>query len=288
MNLSESVYEISKNIMEDSSYVTLNYEQIERIADQMKQEPAPSFPVPQVNDVHKGTLLELVAASINYCYWYGKSTVRPHNAGSTKMYDLLMASFEKYTFGYTEYSFEDAIETFKIALSQNRFPLLEERFRHLNELIEKDAIQYIIKLVDQKDKYPIQEHMTALISLYPGFASDIFLKRASLFFIQLFRRFGWFKDDLKTLHVPADYQVPKMLNDFKCTEYNFSLQTSIESSILIHKGSLAECEIRAATILAIKKLCELTGWNVAEVDGYFFLKRYESTSPFHLTITTDY
>lgn len=288
MNLSESVYEISKSIMEESSYVTLNYEQIERIADEMKDRKPPIFPVPDVEDAYKGSLMELVAASINYCYWYGKSTIRPHHSGSTKMYDLLMEAFDGYTFGHTIYSFKEAINKFSTLLSHNRFPLLEERIKHLNELIETDAIQFIIKLVNRKDHTNIQSYMTELISLYPGFASDIFLKRASLFFIQLFRRFGWFKDDLHTLHVPADYQVPKMLRDFGCIQYSHSLRTKIETSNLIHKGSLEECEIRAATILAIKELCELTGWNVAEVDGYFFLRRHESKSAFHLTITTDY
>ena len=288
MNLSESVYEISRSFIEDSRFVDLDFEQIERIAEEMKEHGAPKFPLPQEDDVYKGVLLELVAASVNYCYWYGKSAVRPFSAGSTKMYDLLMASFNDYKFGHTDFSFKDAIKSFSITLSQNRFPLLEERIKHLEELITEDAIQFVIGTIDNKDRTSVQDSMKILVSLYPGFASDIFLKRASLFYIQLFRRFGWFSDDLQTLHVPADYQVPKMLNDFGCIQYDFSLQTAIDNSDLIPKGSLAECEIRAATVLAIKKLCELTGWNVAEVDGYFFLKRYESQSPFHLTITTDY
>jgi hypothetical protein len=185
MNLSESVYEISKTIMEDSTYVFIDYEQIERIADIMKQEPAPSFPVPQVNDVHKGVLLELVAASINYCYWYGKSTVRPHHSGSTKMYNLLMEAFNDHKFGYTDYSLEDALIKFSILLAQNRFPLIEERTKHLDEILQKGTNDYIISLVNLKDETSVQEHMLALISMYPGFASDIFLKRASLFLVGL-------------------------------------------------------------------------------------------------------
>lgn len=288
MNLSESVYEMSEHFLDNSKYVDLNNQQIEQIANAMKKAKAPKFKIPQVIDPYKAALLELVAASINYCYWYGRSDLRPHGAGSTKMYDLMMASFDDYVFGYTTYSFEDAIKTFSITLSRNRFPLLEERIKHLEELLKEDAVQFIISLVNNKDKLNVQDAMESLISLYPGYASDMFLKRASLFFIQLFRRFGWFAEDLKTLHVPADYQVPKMLNDFGCIEYDYSLQTAIENSDLIPKGSLAECEIRAATVLAIKKLCELTGWNVAEVDAYFFLQRHKSQSPFHLTITTDY
>jgi hypothetical protein len=130
--------------------------------------------------------------------------------------------------------------------------------------------------------------MQKMVSLFPGFASDMFLKRASLFFIQLFRRFGWFAEDLNNLHVPADYQVPKMLNHYGCIIYAEDLTDAIENNTIIEKHSQAECEIRAATVLAIKKLCDLTGWNVAEVDGYFFTRRHDATNPFHLTITTDY
>ena len=59
-----------------------------------------------------------------------------------------------------------------------------------------------------------------MIKLFQGFSSDVFLKRTSLFFMQLYRKFGWYKDDLmQTLFVPADYQIPKILRHFECIEY---------------------------------------------------------------------
>ena len=290
MNFANTVYELSESFMEDPSYVGMNFDTIEDIAEQMKEQGAPKFPIPEVKDAQKGVLLEIVAASVNYCYWYGKSTVRPQQSNSTKMYDLLLQAFDGYHPSYQSENFKDCIKMFGILLSQNRFPLIEERIKHLNELIEEDAEQFSIGLTNDQLKGVLNLELTfnRLISMYPGFASDLFLKRASLFFIQLFRRFGWFADDLKKLHVPADYQVPKMLEHFGCISYDYSLQSAIENGDLIPKGSLPECEIRAATVLAIKRLCDLTGWNVAEVDGFFFLQRNEAKNPFHLTITTDY
>jgi len=41
-------------------------------------------------------------------------------------------------------------------------------------------------------------------------------------------------------------------------------------------------------VLACKKLQELTGWNISEIDAWLWLRRKEATLPFHLTITTDY
>lgn len=290
MNFANTVYELSKSFMKNPSYVDIDLNAIEEIAQLMKEQGAPKFPIPEVENVQKGVLLEIVAASVNYCYWYGKSTVRPLQSNSTKMYDLLLQAFDEYQPSYKSENFKDCIKMFCILLSQNRFPLIEERVKHLNELIEEDAEQFSIGLTNDQLKGVLSFELTfnKLISMYPGFASDLFLKRASLFFIQLFRRFGWFADDLKKLHVPADYQVPKMLEHFGCISYTFPLQQAIENGELIPKGSLAECEIRAATVLAINKLCDLTGWNVAEVDGFFFLQRNSATSPFHLTITSDY
>ena len=290
MNFANTVIELSESFMKDPSFVDVDLDKIDEVAEEMKEQGAPKFPIPEVEDLQKGVLLEIVAASVNYCYWYGKSTIRPLQANSTKMYDLLLQAFDGYHPSYKSENFKDCINLFSILLSQNRFPLLEERIKHLNELVVEDAEQFSIGMTNDQLKGVLNFELTfnKLISTYPGFASDLFLKRASLFFIQLFRRFGWFADDLKTLHVPADYQVPKMLEHFGCISYDYALQTAIENGDLIPKGSLPECEIRAATVLAIKKLCDLTGWNVAEVDGFFFLQRNEATNPFHLTITTDY
>lgn len=290
MNFTNTVYEISESFMREPSLVEMNEQQIDDVAEEMKEIGPPSFPMPQVEKAQKGILLEIVAASVNYCYWYGKSTVRPLHANSTKMYDLLLAAFEDYHPSYKSENFKDCLNKFIILLSHNRFPLIEERVKHLEELIKEDAEQFSIGLLDLEahNKLNLNVLMGTMIAMYPGFASDLFLKRLSLFFIQLYRRFGWFSDELKYLHVPADYQVPKMLEHFGCISYEYSLQTAIENGDLIPKGSIAECEIRAATVLTIKRLCELTGWNVAQVDGFFFLQRNSATNPFHLTITTDY
>jgi hypothetical protein len=116
----------------------------------------------------------------------------------------------------------------------------------------------------------------------------MFLKRASLFFLQLYRTLGWFEDAMRYLPVPADYQVPKMLRHFGCFTYLDPLRTMVEQGALIPSGSLWECEIRAATVVVCKFLQIQTGWNVSEIDSWLWLRRKECTDPFHLTVTTDY
>lgn len=289
MNLIESVYDISKSFMEDPDYVFMNEEGIQEIAKEMNAIGKVDFSPPPTDNTFKGVLIELVAASINYCYWYGKHDVRPNGSSSTTMYQAVEDAFSGYTEDkpsiMREVIFKECINHLIELLSLRRFPLLEERKRHLRQLV-KHAEEFS-DLVNQNHE-TILPHMDVLVSTFPGFASDMFLKRASLFFIQLFRRYGWFSTDLNTLHVPADYQIPKMLNYFRCIGYDVELEDAIETHQVIPRHSQPECEIRAATVLTVKRLCELTGWNVADVDAFFFTRRHDAQNPFHLTITTDY
>ncbi|HUU87763.1 MAG TPA: queuosine salvage family protein [Candidatus Glassbacteria bacterium] len=291
MNLVENVYNIAEQFMKNPTEVRMDEATIEIIANDMLFKGPINFPIPIVEDVFKGVLLELISASINYCYWYGKSTVRPNGACSTLMYKHLDDAFSDYVYNpeRNKSNFNICLKGFINLLIKNRFPLIEERIIHLIQLhyMGESFVKNIAEECDN-DRYDVNEMMHALITLFPGFASDIFLKRASLFFIQLNRRFGWYKDAINNLHVPADYQVPKMLEYFGCISYSKSLKHTIESNKLIAKNSIEECEIRAATILTCKKLCEITGWTISDVDGYFFLRRNEVTGPFHLCITTDY
>lgn len=299
MNLVQSVYDISESFMKSASEVKMNNKKIKETAKDMLDRGSAKFPIHPTENQFKGVLLELVSASINYCYWYGKSDIRPNGSGSTFMYEHLANAFFDYIGPTKDYDilldrkyesqFNICLTRFINLLITNRFPLIEERMWHLNQL-RYPAELFAKNILEEaeNDTDDINEVMHALITTFPGFASDIFLKRASLFFIQLNRRFGWYKGALKKLHVPADYQVPKMLEHIGCISYSKSLKKIIESNKLIAKNSIEECEIRSATILTVKKLCELTGWGVSEVDGYFFLRRKEVTSPFHLTITTDY
>ena len=88
--------------------------------------------------------------------------------------------------------------------------------------------------------------------------------------------------------MPADYQIPKMLNHFNCITYHPTLEFDIKSDQLIPKHSKQEYEIRSATIIVMRELCELTKWNIADIDSYLFLQKNQIQDKFHLTITTDY
>jgi hypothetical protein len=284
MKLVENVYELSESFMREPIFVQLNEEGIERTAQKMIEDKPSPFPRQyETPDDTTVCLLELVGGAINYCYWYGRSDIRPLDCRSSKMFQMVSEGFNYFDWD----NLDEVIDMIIHLLSVNRFPLLEERKVHLKELVDKNAIDFALKISnsDHKDCEPF---LYQLVSDYTGYASDMFLKRASLFFLQLYRKLGWFEDSISLLHVPADYQVPKVLEYEGCIQYSEGLKSMIGNNVPIPKHSNCECEIRAATILACKKLMELTKWNLSDIDGWFWLGSKKVDGPFHLTITTDY
>lgn len=275
----------------DPTNVFINDEKIGELAEQMKSDGKVNFYDTEPNQGYRtgvfiDILKELVANSINYCYWYGSHDIRPNGVSSTSMYDDVNTVFEDSR--NHALNFEKRINTLIRILSDHRYPLLEERKRHLLELCEGRKAETFAKMVEKKELSG-EALLHEMIYIFQGYASDIFLKRASLFFIQLNRKFGWWENDfMLNLHVPADYQVPKILRYFKCIEYTKPLSDAIKKNELIPKHSLNELQIRASTVLVCNMLQNKTGWTIADIDTYLWTKRKLTYEPFHLTITTDY
>lgn len=288
MKFSEQVFNLAESFMERPTAVHIDYKMVEQLAEEMLNEGRVVHDRGEASNINiqKRIILELVASSINYCYWYGRSDIRPNESNSGKMYELLYKSFDLYDEKHTDYIYL-FIQFLKERLMEERFPLIEERIKHLEEL-EKSAVSFSKYVEKNYNDGKLEEIFKSLILSFPGFSSDMFLKRASLFFIELYRKLGWFENDLHKLHIPADYQIPNVLNSLKCISYDFALRTKVLSHCLIPKHSIEECEIRSATILVAKKLCELTEWNVSDVDEWLFTRRHDVEKPFHLTVTTDY
>jgi hypothetical protein len=223
------------------------------------------------------------ASSVNYQYWYGRADIRPNGANANKMYQLLdEACLAACKIGQLFNSFEVGEEFIKL-LTLNRFPLLEKRIKHIREVINSGII---IKLQDNCSS--LDKCMELLLLSCPGFADDIFLKRACLLFMMLYRSLGLFSTEINDLPIPADYQIPKMLEGLGCIQYIPELKDMIENEVIIPSGSRIECEIRAVSIFMCKKLAEMSERNSSDVDNWLWLKRKEITSPFHLTVTSHY
>lgn len=282
MNYVKNVYELAESVMEDSQYVTINETKIKEYSEFLitinYPEPFECYSKAPETEV----LIELVSTSIDYCFWYGKPTIRPNGCGSQLLYELIYDIFL-----HSHQSISVCLNKLIKTLITMRFPLVEYRIKHLKE-VEVKAEQFVSYIIDNHDKEPLNDMISYLICTFPGFAEDLFLKRTCLFFIQLFRKLRWYKEEMFNFLVPADYQLPKVMFHHGLISYSPSLESMILSHQLIPKGSLQEIEIRAATILTAKKLSEFSGWNIADIDTTLFLQRKFIDVPFHLTITTDY
>lgn len=289
----ERVFHVSNEIMSHAQHVSILPAGVDRLAEQIKKvdfkplgyPPSLQF-CPEEFRVQSLVRYEMTAASINYCYWYGRDKIRPTGGGANTMYELLDSAWMS--------SWQD----FQQRLITERFPMVEARLRHLNEVHSDNGLGYASRvasaILDEQhgEKAPYNRTFdalfTALLLTCPGFADDILLKRASLFFMMLYRRIGAFKNDIHKLPIPADYQVPKMLQHLGCIEYTEGLKAKIKNEVPIISGSAEECEIRAASILACQQIAEKAGVTMCDVDEYLWTRRKECTDPFHLTLTTHY
>ena len=286
MNLVDNVFEIAEKFIKNPKHVFINDKELEYVANDMKLIDPPKFPKADQTNIFKTCLLQLVGGSINYCYWYGSANIRPGDSSSSKMFNVVEEAFDRYGKHAGSQNLDQCMDTLIKLLSLERFPMLEERIKHLNEL-RINGERFVDTVI--KYKYENIDHLlNSMVQIFPGYASDIFLKRAFLFFAMLNRNFDWFEKDMFKLPVPADYQVPKMLQHNNILYYEDELIEAIDNEVQITKGSLPECEIRASTIIACKRICEKTGWTMPQVDGFFWLRRKEATNPFHLTVTSDY
>jgi hypothetical protein len=284
--LIDGVREMSLDFVGEGMPVKIQEDSISKLAEIMTSEGKTPFNVESTNDMNHASaiLVDLMASAINYCFWYGKYNFVPmKNNSSYSMYDVVINAVAENFRGLVDHEVINAIID---RLMFDRYPLIEERVKHLLEvsLGTQEFIMFTIMNKNNDVKLVLHE----LVRRYPGFSSDMFLKRAFLFVIQLNRKLGFFEDTINEIPVPADYQVPKMLEHFGCLKYIESLNNKINSHTIIPKGSIDEISIRSGTVLACDKLSEITGWKRSEVDAWLWLRRKECDKPFHLTITTDY
>lgn len=288
----ESVFKVADQFLLSPAHVSIDYNKLAEVGNEFRR----SAPKPwKFKDFSARHVIEyeLMASCINYCYWYGRYDVRPTGGGATEMYKLLDDAWKTYSNDTSTYT-KGCATTLRLVylrekLIQGRYPLLEQRIKHLDQL--KGAVGFITDLAAGlgKPNFDIDTYIQRLCQTVPGFAGDIFLKRATLFFMMIQRRTKWMPDEqIRRLPIPADYQVPKMLRWMGVLKYSSELSNKVDTHELIPAGSLMECEIRAASIVACEALSAVSGKSMCEVDDYLWTHRKDCDDPFHLTITTDY
>lgn len=287
------IFNLCEEILEEGNDVILISENFPSVAQKIKKEFKDSFHKPIGMPLIGGenyslnlfntTKFELMAASVNYCYWYGVYSHNIYRPSASKMYKILESVFRECHSNYEE--------EFANRLRINRFPLSEQRTKHLKEIYRND--DFLKKVTDlgelsSTNNISIEPLIKEMIELFPGFADDIFLKRVFLFFMQLHRRFGWFSQEIRKLPVPADYHLPNVLRHYGCIAYSSKLSGIIERREIIPSGSFYEYQIRAATIMACRELSEQSQLSMEQIDRILFSHKHEVKTNIHLTVTTHY
>lgn len=294
MDYIQFVRNFANDVVNKNNLVHIDEEKCEELASKIKDVEWKQGAVDDIPDFHK-ILFEIYVNSVNYCFWYGCDNIRPNDCGSGALYKLADPIYTKY---HTTYCHSKFPERFKTALRENRYPMLNERCRNIEEVN-----QWITRYLEEKE---LESHLHPLMELannwkndpealfndivknITGYSSDLFLKRTQLIFIQLLRKYGWNEDFVSRMTVPADYQIPRILTHVGVLKYDNNMWNDIFNNKLIPKGSLEEISIRASTIVAVDKIAKYADTYPAVVDTFLFKNRKKYGSRIHLTITTDY
>jgi hypothetical protein len=183
----ETVFEISENFLKDSKYVKINDLQLLELSNKMKLSPV-VIPILAPENLEGEIIRDILKNSINYCYWYGRSDIRPNNSCASKLGNIIDECFPD---GY-DYEKSTDLSTvftkFLCRITEERFPLIEERSNHV-----KRILPYVKKLALQilKNK-TLKQSFWEVICLSESYGADIFLKRACLLFIELYRKYEQF------------------------------------------------------------------------------------------------
>lgn len=290
--------------MDNPIHVELDEAALRELAEEIHQQPSPGHwgtPVLAARGLTESetVIYDLMSCAVDYCFWYGRAHIRPNEASAVKMYDLLNEAFNAWVVGdQPDFPCRPNLSPngrllwhFVALMAENQFPLMADRTRHVLEL--EPAMTVIPALLMESALGPstgdrLHDLLSLLMRNCPGFAEDLFFKRALLFFMQLNRRLGWFEAEIHNLPIPADYQIPRVLRDRGVLRYSQSLSMKVNIGELIPPGSSEECEIRAASILACDRISELSGWTTSAVDYYLWTIRNTCKDPFHLTVTPNY
>jgi len=168
----------------------------------------------------------------------------------------------------------------------------EGRARVLNEILVGPKLGAIAQELAQTaidgGAFDVQA-AARLAQAFPGAYGDAVLKKSQLAVSAMWRNamdLGVARECELTAF--ADYQIPNVLRALGLLDYASDLAETIDAQRLIAPESVDERALRAASILAVERLAQEHGVNVADVDYWLWTKRKEPKTPFHLTETTLY
>jgi len=224
------------------------------------------------HDPKRAHVYAAICASLQYKFWYADSKTRL-GVNSQWINDMVKEELD-----HCNVSITDLKPLLKDRLMTSNIPKLQERLDSLDDIFKIDLDLY---------GYYYKSSITSLRMLaeVPSFKKDPFFKKG-LFAMMFSERLREAK--YSDIPVPADYQIPKILEELGVIRYSAELKGIIDADTVIPEGSKYEVAIRAATILACDELAEYNKISTNEVDLWLFTKKDIGFQKHHLCDTTNY
>ena len=283
----QQVYQLVDQVLKTSQNVSINRDQLvaryPEFLQVYKEYQDQNIPVEKdPAKIDWNILFYLMTGSINFCFWEGNSTNRPVPGGSTAVWagaQQALASAKTY---------QEAIHAYKVNIRKLPFPLSPERTEMLSELEVKlpplvtTYRQALVRNIDLTD-------FAGMIAndMPVAYGQDRLLKRVSLA-VELLHEATQLGSNVQELPIPADYQVPKVLNAWGILKYSKELEHLVKKEVDIPRNSLEELELRATTIQVGRIVFQESGVPPHVFDRFVWGLRKQFSQPHHLTVTTDY
>lgn len=306
-NVLERIAESTKYVSENSKYVKINYDVIDKIIENndikstkywMESNPFGLLDM-ELRDIIN---FLLVYHTIGLCCFWGEPKWELETLDGKKTdgsFGLVYALIEKFKKGM---DYDMSYEEFRMMLKGNvDIPLVDKRYDCFVEMskylksIDGDFYDQISNINDDEtlldyiiDNFNYFED----ISEYKG-EKVYFYKKAQLFtsdILNVKKLVGKIKVDLSHLVGCADYKIPQVMRCLGMLEFNEELSHLVDSMTLIPSGSEMEIEIRANDIVVIdyiyKKLnSDVTRINVNDFIWLLGQDKSKMVKPYHRTRT---
>lgn len=233
--------------------------------------------------------------SINYQHW----SINKHNRLERYEYeerigaDALLFGFQNLFIKTNQNTISpDFLKETNITNFFGDVPDKKGRLEILKESLNKHKLIKANKIIEVAVENNLIDISTAyqIADVMPKSFSDPYLKKIQLALYEIGELLQITNPRLKIdLTVSVEYQIPKVLNALGILKYDNNLLDSIDSATTIEVDSMQERAIRAASLLACEKICEIN-----KIDGpYLHMLLWEQRKnfgnlKFHLTKTKRY
>lgn len=319
-----SVWESADFVMANACHVVIDESNLATLADKVRLRFAQGFDTVEdafgsTNDLEKDINLVFFETAANFCFWgqdlsdrwkfqygdgvcggwYGlRNVFASALANGVPVYDATFMS---------RLTTAQASELFR-GVNDRQIPLLEWRVNNIVEAAEfllrehGGSAHRFIESCDFDAPTIAQKIVQALSSYRDGAWYHgrwiWILKRAQILpndLSQLSQKYPEFTlKGKELLTVFADYKLPQVFRHYGVFEYSEALSNKIDGRQLISNGSPEEVEIRAATLVACKKLSKLCpDMTIADIDVSLWLLSQDARDdtemkPHHMTVSYFY